>query len=125
MKIKKLPSMIIAVFASIFLIVFIMLGSIQCVVFNTDFYRSEYDKYNIYDKMGVSKEELIRITQHLLDYLQGKNNDLSVAGIVKEQKISIFNSREIRHMVDVKRLFKLGFAFKRAALVAFFILFIH
>jgi integral membrane protein (TIGR01906 family) len=80
--------------------------SLNLVAFNNNFYDSFYTKNKTADQLDMSHEDLMKGTMYLLDYIQEKEDDLNVQVVVNGQSTSMYNQREIDHMVDVLDLFK-------------------
>ena len=88
----------------IFLPLYIFLKGIEINVFNKNFYLKSYEKYNVEDVSEKTLKELGSITDDLFMYLKCKGD--------KELLKPYFNTREIKHMEDVKILFKRGYILK-------------
>ena len=73
--------------------------SIEQNAYNENFYMKKYKEHNIEQITGKSLEELNPITEKLILYLKGGENDLLRPH---------FNEKEILHMEDVKALFDLA-----------------
>ena len=89
---------------------FCLIFGILCTVICTSatskhFYYREYEKLGVAEQIGISKEELEQATNVLLDYTQGKREDMVVYARINGVNQPVFNEREIRHMADVKNLF--------------------
>lgn len=100
---------IIGILIAILIILVTFLTVIDWAAFDLNFYRREYEKLNIPESTGMNQDDLLKVTQELLDYIRGKREDLMVVAPVHGQERQVFNQREIDHMVDVKDLFSLGF----------------
>lgn len=105
----KVFTRLIGSIAVCFLITGLLLTSIEWVAFDLDHYDKEYKRLDIPGSTGISQEDLIIITQDILNYLRGKREDLNVSAPVHGQERDIFNQRETQHMVDVKELFVLAY----------------
>lgn len=83
----------------------IILGVIHVSSLDKEFYRDQYNKNEVAQNIGINEVELFKATAVLLDYLEGKRDDLvvyaSIDGINKE----VFNEKEKHHMIDVQVLF--------------------
>ena len=93
----------IAIIISFILITFFASISIMC--FNTDFYRYEYAKNNVAEKINISDNDLMKATDVLLGYIKNSNDSLDVDVKIGDNIEKMFNQREIDHMVDVKNLY--------------------
>lgn len=104
--------------ASIFLLAFIfLLCCIEISAFDMDFYRAEYEKLKRPEAIGISQQELMEVTEALLDYIRGRKPDLKVRAVIKGQERYVFNEREIAHMVDVRELFMKGYRLRTILIV--------
>ena len=92
----------IAIIISFILITFFASISIMC--FNTDFYRYEYAKNNVAEKINISDNDLMKATDVLLGYIKNSNDSLDVDVRIGDNIEKMFNQREIDHMVDVQDL---------------------
>lgn len=103
---KKLFTIILI----IFLPFYILLTLVEVNTFNKDFYLKSYETYGVLDVTGKNLEELDNVTEDLLSYLKDDSLD-------EELLSPHFNDKEIKHMEDVKVLFKYGFIIKKLSLV--------
>lgn len=73
------------------------------------------DQLNVYEDAGVSREEQALIDRDLADYLRGAIDSLDRRVTFRGEEVDCaFNERELKHMRDVRRLFEIGFAVRRA-----------
>ncbi len=101
---------------SISLLFVLLCLSIQIPAFSMTFYKYEYKKLAVPDRVQMSNEDLYTVTKHMLSYLKGKEKSLNVETTVNGQIRHFFNDRELAHMADVLQLFKLGFTIRNIAL---------
>lgn len=94
---------------------------VQFVAFDANWYKSEFEKYGIYDELNMETGELGKVTDTMLDYLQGDAETLEVTAIVDGETREFFNDREKEHMADVKGLFDKLLTVRNAALFLFMI----
>lgn len=107
---------IMSTLSSILIVLTIMLTSIEIVSFDKNFYSRQYEKNNTAQLVGVTKDELLEITDELLLYLRDRREDLNV---MYSRGGNVFGDREIDHMKDVKLLFLYGFKLRN---IAFFLI---
>lgn len=88
----------------IFIPIFILLLSVELNTFNKGYYEKSFKKNNVESITGKSLNELMDITDNLLDYIRDEADEK-----ILEPN---FNEREILHMIDVKLLFKYGYRLK-------------
>lgn len=117
---KKLILSLAILFSFLFIINLFM-TSIETVSFSTAFYEREYEKLDRPEAIGISMEELMESTIGLLDYIKGNRDDLNIWAEIQGDRRSVFNEREIQHMVDVKDLFHKGYLFRIVTLPLVFL----
>ncbi|MBR3841914.1 MAG: TIGR01906 family membrane protein [Christensenellaceae bacterium] len=95
-----------AAMAGFFLLLGILFLSIDSWCFADAFYKKEYAKLGTAESIGISEEDLGNATDALLDYLQGKREDLvTYADFESVGECEVFNEKEKLHMVDVRVLY--------------------
>ncbi len=97
---------IIAVLGGFCLILAMLIGSVGLVVFSHSFYMNLYDQTNLAEEEGISRQDLDDSIFMMLDYVEGKRDDLSGTITWKERVQSTFNEKEISHMKDVRALWQ-------------------
>jgi integral membrane protein (TIGR01906 family) len=127
---------ILGVICSICLIGVCLFYAVALPTFTPGFYAYEYTKNEV-DKpapevqrqayglivnyriqkffINIERDELMKVTQHLIDYMSGKNDDMQIEAVVAGRTRPFFSQREIDHMVDVKDLFNGGFFMRNTA----------
>lgn len=83
MKLKKIP------FVAFLIPFLILLFSFRLVVFDDDFYKSEFEKYDVYERFD--KETADSAVENLISYMK---SDVPLS--------DFFNEKEKLHMVDVR-----------------------
>lgn len=81
-------------------------SSLTLISFNESFYESFYQENKTAQALEMSLSDLMKGTSHLLDYIQEKEANLEVEVVVNDRVVSMYNQKEIDHMVDVLDLFK-------------------
>jgi integral membrane protein (TIGR01906 family) len=109
--------MIFAVFFVVSMPLMLLLTDVQLVAYDRDYYRAEYDKYNIPGYIGMSMDNLMDSTEKLLSYLDNKRDDLDFKGSFTGGEEEFFSQRDKLHMVDVKGLFVKGRLFRDFSLI--------
>lgn len=89
----------------IFLPLYFLLKDIEANTFNKNFYLQSYERYNVVEVTDKGIDKLDHITRDLHGYLKGESDE--------EALKPFFNEREIKHLEDVKVLFKYGFGLKK------------
>lgn len=108
------------IFAVIFVVltpIALLLTDVQMVAYNRDYYKTEYEKYNIPEQLGMSMEALMDSTEKLLLYLKDTRNDLDFKGRFDWGEEEFFSQRDKDHMIDVKGLFLKGYLLRNTSLV--------
>lgn len=90
-------------FACFILCVLLTVVDVCCL--DRKFYAKEYAKIGNAEYIGVSDDDLAKMTEVLLGYLEDDNDDLIVYANVKGVDREVFNTKEKTHMVDVKNLY--------------------
>lgn len=84
----------------------VLITSVEAVVyFDPGFFEKEYTKYNVLERVHMEMDDLLYVTDEMMDYLKGDREDLVVNTIVDGEEREFFNEKEKRHMVDVQGLF--------------------
>ena len=109
----------IAFLGSISFIVAIFLSSVQVAVYGDidGYFLKEYIKYNVFENVDISENDLMYVTYGMLDYLDDKRDDLVIYTTVNDEEREFFNEREKAHMYDVKNLFNSGKSIRAKCLI--------
>lgn len=87
-------------------LLFIVLQAVDFFSFNRSFYALIYDELGTAERIGISRDDLERATDVLLDYIRDDRDDLELTVAISDDELMpMFNEREILHMVDVKELY--------------------
>jgi len=109
-----------AVICVISLIITMLFTAIDlCSVQDREFYRQQYIENDVYDFIDIEEDELMRVTDVLLDYLSGKTDSLYVEAEYNGSTADFFDDIEKAHMVDVQVLYVAGIWLRRIATVLF------
>jgi integral membrane protein (TIGR01906 family) len=95
---------IILVIVGMMILIALLITSVLSVAFNFSFYEREYTKLSTAASLNMEEDELMRVTDEMVDYLKGKRPDLHIEATVGGETVAFFNEREILHMVDVLKL---------------------
>ena len=101
-------SLIFRILLIICLPVALLLTNVEVSTFDREFFSDKYIEHNIVEETGMSKEDLMMVTDELLNYLKGNRKDLIIFAEIDGVRQEVFNEREIHHMEDVLYLFKRG-----------------
>lgn len=117
---KKLHH-VLAVAAMLLLVLALLLTSFQLAIYGDPdyrFYEREYAKYNVTESLDMEMEDVMDVTEKMMDYLIGKRPELSVITDVGGQTQDFFNEQDRLHMADVKNLFLGGLTLRWVLLAA-------
>lgn len=123
---KEMTAAITASFAMLLLIFAILLTSFQLAIYGDSdyrFYEKEYQKYHVTDALGMELEDVMIVTDYMMDYLIGREEELSVVTEVDGRTQDFFNDQDRFHMGEVKDLFLGGLRLRNiCAAVSLFII---
>lgn len=92
--------------AAFCVVLIVLITSVEAVVyFNPGYFEKEYTKYDVLERVHMEMDDLLHVTDEMMDYLKGEREDLVVETIVDGEEREFFNEKEKRHMVDVQQLF--------------------
>ena len=117
---KKLHH-VLAVAAMLLLVLALLLTSFQLAIYGDPdyrFYEREYAKYNVTESLDMEMEDVMDVTEKMMDYLIGRRPELSVITDVEGQTQDFFNEQDRLHMADVKNLFLGGLTLRWVLLAA-------
>lgn len=69
------------------------------------FYEKEYEKYKVTESLGMKLGDVMEVTDYMMDYLIGEEEELSIVTDVDGQIQDFFNEQDRLHMADVRNLF--------------------
>lgn len=121
MKVNILFNKILISIVSIFLVLIILLTSVELIVFNKEFYMRQMVKNKVASNIKVSNDDLESIVEKIINYLKNDEDDLNIVKRVDKQERKIFNKKEKTHMVDVKKLVDKGFLVRNILMFSYII----
>ena len=116
----KKTQQLMAAAAMLLIIISVLITSFQLVIYGDPeykFYQKEYEKYTVCDALGMKMEDVMQVTEHMMAYLIGEEEELSVITTVEGEKKDFFNEQDRLHMADVKNLFLGGLKVRTACLM--------
>lgn len=84
--------------------VFLVTSNVRWVINAPFLYSYGFDRYGSSEASGIERDELLRVGKAFRDYFNNDQEFLEVRAVRNGVLTSIYNEREIAHMVDVKRL---------------------
>lgn len=96
----------IGLMAAFCLMLVVLITSAEAVVyFQEDYFEKEYQKYGVLRQVHMEMNDLLYVTDEMLEYLRNEREDLVVKATVDGKVREFFNEKEKRHMADVQELF--------------------
>lgn len=99
---------IATVCAMVLLIFSMLLTGVQIAVYGDShysFYQKEYEKYFVSHALKMDMDDIMVVTEYMMDYLIGKEEVLSIDTEIDGAMQDFFNEQDRLHMADVKNLF--------------------
>jgi len=85
--------------------IFLITLNARIVINSSSLYNYGFEKYSITDITRISHQDLMSVSESIRDYFNNSEEFLYVSTVVNNIKVySLYNDREIQHMVDVKKL---------------------
>ncbi len=101
----KVIHLCLYIIVSVCILFTVFFTCMEGLVYNTSYYRWHYTGRNIMQDTQMELNDLMEVTEKMLDYLKGKRGTLNMTAKIDGFDREVFNEREKLHMVDVKRLF--------------------
>ena len=123
----KKTDRILATLAMFLVIVAILITSFQIAIYGDPeykFYQRLYEKYTVTDALNMEMEDVMEVTEYMMAYLIGEEEELSIVTDVDGQTQDFFNEQDRLHMLDVKNLFLGGLKLRTYLLIAVAVLLI-
>ncbi len=117
---KKFLSTLLAIIVSLCIISVFAFTAIQMVVFDQSRFETAYEKYDRYEFIGISSDDLHEVTREMIKYLKGEREDLIMHANIDGEMQQVFEEREILHMVDVQKLFLGGMMIRNISIIVGF-----
>ncbi len=121
---KKVQN-ILAVVAMTCIVLAVFLTSFQVAVYGDQeyrFYEKMYEKYHVTDDLNMKLENVMDVTEYMMAYLIGEEEELSIVTDVDGREQDFFNEQDRLHMADVRGLFLGGLRLRNMLVVAAVIL---
>lgn len=82
-----------------------LVAGFELIIFNDAYFEWHYTNRDIAATTGMTVEDLMVVTDHLLDYITDKRDNLDMTAPINGVVEEVFGQREKDHMVDVKGLY--------------------
>lgn len=93
---------------SLLMLVALLFFCLSALLNDSAFFEREYELLGLGEQMGLSTNTLVRALRRVIDYMEGKADDIRVKVTINGRETLMFNEREEAHMVDVRNLY-IGF----------------
>lgn len=114
----KVLYFVLGIIFSISVIIVLLISSAEAALYwSPEYFEKEYDKYDVTASVNMEMDDLLYVTDVMMDYLRDDREDLQVVTTVDGEQRPFFSQRELAHMIDVKNLFLGGLALRRACLL--------
>ena len=114
---NKSVTYILSAVCALCIIAALAFTAMEVVIFNEARFAKSYEENDLYDFIGVDKDDLHEITHEMMQYLHGRRDDLIMHAEIRGEYQQVFEEREIAHMVDVKKLFMGGMAIRNVSAI--------
>lgn len=102
--------------AAFCLLLTILITSVEATVYwRNGYFEKEYRKYQVLEQVQMEMDDLLYVTDEMMDYLKGEREDLTITATIDGMEREFFNEKEKRHMVDVQGLFLGAIRLRRGA----------
>jgi len=118
----KVFGTIVALLLCVMFVLFSLVSSILFVSFDMNFYEDQFDLLDRPEEIGISEDDLLRVTSELLSYMAGEREALDSRAMIRGEERYVFNAREIAHMVDVKNLYLFAFSMRNILVISMVVL---
>ncbi len=102
------PWKILLHFAMVCIIVSCLFLSFRIVVYGDPEYRfqqREYEKYDVAPYVNMEMDDIMDVTVYMMEYLDGRQDELSIVSYVDGETKDFFNDDDRLHMADVRTMF--------------------
>ena len=88
------------------LMIIMLISSTEFVAYYMNgYFEKEYAKYQVTEAISIEMEDLLTVTDEMMDYLRGDREDLVIYTKIGNIEREFFNAKEKKHMQDVQKLF--------------------
>lgn len=114
---KKVLLYLLAVIGGLSAVLALVLTAAEVVIFDESRFHAAYEEYDRYEYIGISEEDLNRVTHDLLEYMKGNREDIVMYADINGEEEMVFEEREQLHMVDVLYLVDAGFKIRNVCAI--------
>ncbi len=92
--------------AALLIIIAVLFTSLQICMNQENWYYESYIKYGTAKSTLISEKDMTRAIFRLIDYMEGRVDDIQLTVTENGQQVEMYNKQEINHMVDVRALYR-------------------
>ena len=97
---KSIKSLLILIIGIVFMLDAFLLP-FQWLAFNADYYIDGFVGLNVHEDIGISVDDLDRVTRALVTYIDDGSGDLSLMADVNGNAVQFYNEKEQHHLNDI------------------------
>ena len=105
---NQLCYIILAVLAVALFHIGAVLLAVYLSFFRTDFMNRECERHQVPGQLGISRDELYRVTEEMISYVKGDKSSLDVTVTVAGNTGLFFNERDRQHLTDIADMVEQG-----------------
>ena len=112
---------ILTTLGMLLLIVGLLLTAFQVAIYGDSdygFYEREYETYGVAKILDMTDSDVMKVTEYMMDYLIGKEEELTVDVMVDGEYQDFFNEQDRLHMADVRNLFLGGLKLRNISILS-------
>lgn len=94
-----------------------MLQPLKMTALNLEYYKNQWDAFNISEATGMPGQDLARAGEALIDYFTGRASTPQTVAKIHGNDRSLYNETELLHLEDVQILFRWGLKVLKGAWV--------
>ena len=113
---RKMEYAVGIIFALCLMTVLLFTSVEAAVYWVPGYFEKESAKYQVTETVSMTMDDLLDVTDQMMDYLRGNRADLHVETTMGGVQREFFNAREIAHMEDVRGLFLGAVTLRRGCL---------
>jgi len=95
---------VISISSVIFVPIFLLSATLTWAINDPLLYDRGFEKFHVAERNGITEPDLRIIAKEIRTYFNSSDEPLEIHTHIKGNEIILFNSKEIAHMFDVKRL---------------------
>ena len=84
----------------------LLMLSLRFTINDRSYFLNTYRSMNIEAEIGISAEDSADAIMAMIDYMEGRREDIQLEVVEYGQTVTMFNQQEIDHMVDVRNLYQ-------------------